>query len=60
MINNIVQFIANIFRPKPKENYIHISFNKEADSLWYFDYPNLKGAHHNLQMVNGADSFLNG
>lgn len=59
MINSIVQFIANIFRPKPKENCFHISFNKETDSLWYFDYPNWRGAHHNLQMVNGADSFLN-
>ncbi len=59
MINSIVQFIANIFRSKPKENVFHISFNKETNSLWYFDYPNWKGARHNLQMVNGADSFLN-
>ena len=37
-----------------KKEY-HLKFNKEADGLWYIDFPNWPFDHHNLLMVAGAD-----
>lgn len=39
-----------------KFNFI-LSFNKEADNCWYVDIP-YPFSHANLQMVAGADRFL--
>ena len=33
----------------------HLQFNKEADGLWYIDFPGYPFDHHNLMMVAGAD-----
>lgn len=38
-----------------KRKEYSLQFNREADGLWYIDYPNWPFDHHNLLMVSGAD-----
>lgn len=38
-----------------KKKEYSLQFNREADGLWYIDYPNWPFSHHNLLMVAGAD-----
>lgn len=39
-----------------KKAEYQLQFNKEADGLWYVDFPNWPFDHHNLLMVEGADN----
>lgn len=36
----------------------HLSFTKESNGNWYIDLPDWEGGHEELQMVSGADDFL--
>ena len=52
LMNGARTMAASVFGQKKE---YRIQFNREADGLWYVDFPNWPFDHHNLLMVAGAD-----